>query len=88
MLETYTTRSQVTGHPLPVAIPLLLVAKHLLELVTEGEVQSLSREVTNDVGRVTTPEGHNALIGSGATEAVHDASVTAVKTTGFDHLIL
>jgi len=83
-----TTGGQVTGHPPGVAITLLLEAEHLLELVAESEVQGLGREVTDDVGSVTTPQGHETLIGHGAAEAVHDARVAAVKTARLDHLIL
>ena len=85
---TYTTGGQVTGHPLPVSIALLLEAEELLELITESEVQGLGGEVTNDVGSVATPQGHDTLIGSGAAEAVHNAGVAAVETASLDHLIL
>lgn len=83
-----TTGGKVTGHPLPVAIDVLLVAEHLLELVTESEVQGLGREVTDDVGGVATPQGHDTFIGGGALEAVDDTVVAAVETAGTDHLIL
>jgi hypothetical protein len=86
--KTYTTGGQVTGHPLPVAITLLLVAEHLLELVTEGKVQGLGREVTDDVGSVATPQGHDTLLLSGSAEALDDTVVLAVKTTDLKHLIL
>jgi hypothetical protein len=79
---------QVTGHPLGVSVTLLLVSEHRLELVTESEVQSLGREVTDDVGGVSTPEGDETLIGHGALEAVSDTGVLAVKTSLLDHLIL
>lgn len=83
-----TTGGKVTSHPLGVAILVLLVAEHLLELVTESKVQGLGREVTDDVGGVATPQSHNTLIGGGAPEAVDDAIVAAVKTAGLDHFIL
>jgi len=86
--KAYTTGGQVTGHPLPVAILVLLVAEHLLELIAESEVQGLGGEVTDDVGSVATPEGEETLIGSGALKAVNDAGVAAVKTASLDHLIL
>lgn len=53
--KTYTTGGQVTGHPLPVTITLLLESKHGLVGVTESEVQSLGWEITDDVGGVTSP---------------------------------
>lgn len=86
--ETYTTGGKVASHPEAVAVLLLVEAEHLLELVTEGEVQGLRGEVTDDVGSVAAPEGHNALIAHGALEAVADTVVLAVETTGLKHLIL
>lgn len=86
--NTYTTGGKVTGHPQGIAILVLLVTEHLLELVTEGKVQGLGREVTDDVGRVATPQREDTLIGGSAAEAVDNAVVLAVETTGLDHLIL
>lgn len=88
MEYTYTTRGQVTDHPLGVAIAVLLVGEHRLVGVTEGEVQGLGREVTDDVGSVTSPQGDNTLGGSGTLEAVDDSIVLAVETTSLNHLIL
>ena len=51
-----TTGGQVTGHPLGVTVTLLLVGEHRLVCVAESEVQGLGREVTDDVGGVSTPE--------------------------------
>lgn len=86
--NTYTTRGKVAHHPLGIAITLLLVGEHGLVGVTEGEVQGLGREVTDDVGSVTSPEGDNTLSGGGAAEAVRQTAVLAVKTAGLKHLIL
>lgn len=83
-----TTGGKVTSHPLPVAILVLLEAEHGLELVAESEVEGLGGEVTDDVGGVATPQGHDTLIGGGALEAVDDTVVAAVETAGADHLIL
>lgn len=85
---TYTTRGQVTEHPHAVAITVLLEAEHLLELVTESKVQGLGREVSDDVGSVTTPQGQDTLVGGGTLEAVGDTGIAALETTGLDHLIL
>ena len=52
--------------------------------LTEGEVQSLGREVTDDVGGVTTPEREKALVPVGAAEAVADALVGGSQTTLLD----
>ena len=86
--STYTTRRKVTEHPLGIAIAVLLVGEPRLVGVAEGEVQGLGREVTNDVGSVTTPERQDPVVLSSATEAVNDTVVLAVQTTGTDHLIL
>jgi hypothetical protein len=85
---TYTTGSQVTGHPLGVTVTLLLVGEHGLVGVAESEVERLGGEVTDDVGGVTTPEGEDTLVLSGTAEALANAVVLAVKTTGLEHLIL
>lgn len=86
--RTYTSRGQVTGHPLGVTITLLLVGEHGLVGVTEREVQGLGGEVTDDVGSVTTPQGENTLSLRCALEALNDTVVLAVETTGLKHLIL
>ena len=88
VVTTYTTGCQVTGHPLGVTVTLLLVGEHGLVGVAESEVQGLGREVTDDVGSVTTPQGENTLSLSCAPEAVGDTGVLAVETTGLEHLIL
>jgi hypothetical protein len=85
---TYTTGGQVTHHPLSVTITLLLVREHGLVGVTEREVERLGREVTDDVGSVTTPEREDTLLLGGTAEALSDTVVLAVKTTGLEHLIL
>ena len=84
---TYTTRHEVTSHPPSVAVGLLVV-EHGLVGVAEREVQGLCREVTDDVGRVSTPQRNDTLIGGGAAETVGDAVVWAVETANLDHLIL
>jgi hypothetical protein len=56
-----THRHDVTGEPLPVTLR-LLEAKERLEVVLEGEVERLGREVSDDVGGVTTPERGETLL--------------------------
>ena len=51
---------------------------------TEGKVQGLGREVTNDVGGVSTPEGDKTLITVGADKAVGNALVGRSETTLLD----
>lgn len=85
---TYTTGGQVADHPPGVTVTVLLEAEHLLELVTESKVQGLGREVSDDVGSVTTPQSHDTLVGHGAAEAVTNTGESAIKTAALDHLIL
>lgn len=87
-MSTYTTGGQVTGHPLGVTITLLLVGEHGLVGIAESEVQGLGREVTDDVGGVTTPEGEDTLVLGSPAEALDDTVVLAVETAGLKHLIL
>ena len=85
---TYTTGGKVTSHPLGISITLLLESEHGLVGVTESEVEGLGREVTDDVGGVTSPEGDDTLLSGSAAEAVDDAGVLAVKTASLQHLVL
>jgi len=48
---------------------------------TEGEVESLGREVTDDVGGVATPEGDETLLPVGAGEGIGDTLVGGGETT-------
>ena len=86
--KTYTTGGQVTGHPSPVSITVLLEGEHGLVGVTESEVEGLGWEVTDNVGSVTSPEGDHTLSTGSSAEAVHDAVVLAVETTRLQHLVL
>ena len=87
-IGTYTTGGQVAHHPLGVTVTLLLVGEHGLVGVAESEVERLGGELTDDVGGVTTPEGEDTLVLSGTAEALANAVVLAVETTGLKHLIL
>lgn len=66
-----TTRGQVTEEELP-RVGLLVDAsqEHLLVSILESKVQSLGREVTNNVGEVTTPEGEETLLLRDTTEGI------------------
>ena len=52
--------------------------------LTEGKVQGLGGEVTDDVGRVTTPEGDKTLVTVGASEAVTNALIGMRETALLD----
>lgn len=88
LLGTYTTGGKVAHHPLGVTVTLLLVGEHGLVGVAESEVQGLGREVTDDVGSVTTPEGDDTLIGGSTSEAVGNTVVLVGETASLKHLIL
>lgn len=83
-----TARGKVAGHPPPVAVTLLLESEHGLVGVAESEVQGLGGEVTDNVGGVAAPQGGGALRGDDTLEAVANAGVGTVETTGAEHLIL
>jgi hypothetical protein len=86
--STYTTGGKVTGHPLGVSITVLLEGEHGLVGITESKVKCLGREVTDDVGSVSSPQRCNTLLVDGTLEALGDTVVLAVKTTRLQHLIL
>ena len=52
--------------------------------LTEGKVQGLGGEVTDDVGGVTTQERYQALVAVRAGEAVDDALVGRRETALLD----
>ena len=78
-----STGSNVTSEPLGVGLRLLEV-EHGLEVVLEGKVQRLGREVPDDVGGVSSPEGNHTLIGISPPEAVGDTLVRGSQTTLLD----
>ena len=52
--------------------------------LTEGKVQGLGREVPDDVGGVTSPEGEETLVTVGTAKAVTDALVGLSETALLD----
>ena len=52
--------------------------------LTEGEVQGLCREVTDNIGRVTSPQRNHTLILVGTREAVNNTLVWVRETTLLD----
>jgi len=83
-----TTRCQVSCEPFPVAISLLVITEHSLELIFEGKVQGLSGEVSDDVGQVSSPEGNESFISDNSGEAIRNSLVRLSETTSLDHFIL
>lgn len=59
-----------------------------LDLSLEGEVEGLSGEVSEDVGKVSSPEGSDTFRSHGSSGAVNDTGVSSVKDALLDHLIL
>ena len=51
---------------------------------TEGKVEGLGGEVTNDVGGVASPQGDKTLILVGTGESITDTLVGGGKTTLLD----
>jgi len=62
--------------------------EHRLDLILEGEVERLRREVTQAIGQVTAPQGVHALRLDGPHGAIDDAIVGLVEAALADHLIL
>jgi hypothetical protein len=60
------------------------VRLRLTEVVLEGKVQRLGREVPDDVGGVSSPERDETLIGVGPGETVRDTLVRGSETTLLD----
>jgi len=82
-----TTGSDVGGE-LDGGAGVLAGGEESLDLSLEGEVQSLGGEVSEDVGKVSSPEGTDTFGSHGALGAVDDASVSAIEGALLDHLIL
>jgi len=57
-------------------------------LILEGKVEGLSREVPNDVGCVSTPQGRESLIGNHTFETIPNTSIGTVQAARLEHLIL
>lgn len=75
-----TTGGEVTREVAPeLRVLVYATEEHLLVLVLEGEVQRLGREVPDDVGEVTTPEGQGTLLLGNADEGIDDTLVALVS---------
>jgi hypothetical protein len=55
---------------------------------TEGKVEGLCGEVSDDVGSITSPQGEETLLSVCASKSVSDALVGSSQTTLFDLHIL
>jgi hypothetical protein len=76
-------KEKTSTDPLPVSL-VLLETEERLEVVLEGKVQRLGREVSDDVGGVSSPESSHTLVGVGSLEAVANAGVGSSKSTLLD----
>jgi len=70
-----TAGGQVAGEVPPELILIYAVEEDLLVLILECKVESLGREVSDDVSQVPSPEGNEALFLGDTNDAVHDALV-------------
>lgn len=74
-----TTRGQVTGEVPPELGALVNTIKEdLLVLVLEGEVEGLGGEISDDIGKVTSPEGKDSLLLGDTDNAVDDTLVLLI----------
>jgi len=55
--------------------------KHFLEGVLEGKVESLSGEISDDIGEISTPESKKTLFLVDTSEAINDSSVSRNLST-------
>jgi len=55
--------------------------EHFLECILEGKVESLGREVSDDIGKISSPESEQSLLLIDSNEAVGDSGVTRDFTT-------
>lgn len=74
------TRCQVASEVSPELCALVYAVKeNLLVLVLESKVEGLSREVSDDVGQISSPERDEALLFRYTDNAVNDALVLLVN---------
>merc|ERR1719328_52717 len=76
------------GSKLQILRSVLRSLEQALDLILEGEVQSLSREVSEHIGKISSPEWVDSLSLQDPGGTINDASVWLVKTSLLDHLIL
>lgn len=71
-----TARRHVDGEKRPKVILRAVGREQTLNRILERKVEGLRREITNNVRRVTSPEGAETLFGGHARKAVDDARVS------------
>lgn len=71
-----TARRHVDGEKRPKVILRAVGREQPLNRILERKVEGLRREITNNVRRVTSPEGGETLFGGHARKAVNNASVS------------
>jgi hypothetical protein len=54
----------------------VITREQSFDRVLEGKVEGLGREITDNVGKVSTPESQHSLFSSDTRETVHDTGVT------------
>lgn len=75
-----TTRGQVASEVPPELRALVdAIKEDLLVLVLEGKVEGLGGEISDDIGKVTSPEGKESLLLGNTDNAVHDTLVLLVS---------
>ena len=71
-----TTRGTVTNEELQWLFLWVVWAEPLLVSILTGEVKSLSWEVTDNIGEVTSPEGTDTLLSDDSLEAISDTVIS------------
>merc|ERR1712183_1108079 len=86
--STSSTTASNVGGKFPAIAGVFWTSKNSLDCILEGKVKSLCREVSEDIGQVSSPEGVNTLSLQYPLGAVNDTLVWFVKPSLLDHLIL
>merc|ERR1719309_1223066 len=86
--STSSTTASNVGGKFPGIAGVFWTSKNSLDGILEGKVKSLCREVSEDIGQVSSPEGVNTLSLQYPLGAVNDTLVWLVQPSLLDHLIL
>ena len=71
-----TTGSHVDGEELGEFLFLISLGENILDHILEGKVEGLGREVTKNVGEVSTPESSHTLLSGHTSEAITYTRIT------------